>query len=204
MPTGEVVDRADGRPLAGVVVSDGLVVDAHRATTGRSRSRPGDDAEFVVVHGAVVASGSGRRLVRRRAQRRRRRAPLRAHGAPDAGERMPVRAGDRLHVSVDDGARLRPMIESGVDRTAGVDVTGASGAELRADLEADRRARRGPTSSPRPATSPTTANPRSSRRTGRRSPGVGVPVASVPGNHDHLSCLTREAIDEFFRELGGA
>src|SRR5947209_100499 len=28
--------------------------------------------------------------------------------------------------------------------------------------------------------------------------GLGVPVASVPGNHDHLSCLTRQAIEEFF------
>jgi outer membrane protein assembly factor BamB len=33
--------------------------------------------------------------------------------------------------------------------------------------------------------------------------GLGVPVASIPGNHDHLSCLTREAIDEFFGGWSG-
>ena len=30
--------------------------------------------------------------------------------------------------------------------------------------------------------------------------GLSVPVASVPGNHDHLSVLVRDAIDTFFRE----
>ena len=34
--------------------------------------------------------------------------------------------------------------------------------------------------------------------------GLGVAVASVPGNHDHLSVLVRDAIDAFFRELDWA
>ncbi|HEY8216993.1 MAG TPA: PQQ-binding-like beta-propeller repeat protein [Acidimicrobiia bacterium] len=197
MPTGEVVDGHDGRPLAGVAVSDGLVVARTEADGTFSIPRRAD-AEFVFVtvpstHRALegrwfadVRAGASDPL----------RFELQPGSTGSAGCRF-VQVTD-LHVSVDGGARLRPMIEAGVEAPAGIAVTGeTSGAELRADLELvverehpDFIAATGDLAD---------YGQREELAAYREAiTGLGVPVASIPGNHDHLSCLTREAIDEFF------
>jgi outer membrane protein assembly factor BamB/predicted MPP superfamily phosphohydrolase len=103
-----------------------------------------------------------------------------------------------LHVSVDGGARLQPMIHAGVVSPPGIIPTGeVSGEELRADLEliVEREA---------PdfvaATGDLADYGQEEELDAYREAitGLGVPVASVPGNHDHLSVLSREAITEFF------
>jgi outer membrane protein assembly factor BamB len=103
-----------------------------------------------------------------------------------------------LHVSVDAGARLRPMIEAGVDAPAGVAVTGeTSAADLRADLQ---RVVERVDPDFVVATGDLADYGQRDELVAYRGAiaALGVPVASIPGNHDHLSCLTREAIDEFF------
>jgi len=201
MPSGEVVDRDDGRALAGVGVSDGLTVT--RTGDDGTFSLPArDDAEFVWVtvpseYHALVPGWFVDVRDRDDAQRLRFALDPRIE-APRAGCRF-VQVTD-LHVSVDEGARLRPLIEAGVVAPPGVDVTGdTTAAELRADLE----------------TIVTRVAPDFIVATGDLADygqreeleayreaitDLGVAVASIPGNHDHLSVLTREAIDEFFSE----
>ncbi len=198
MPAGEVVDRSDGHPMTGVVVSDGLAVtrtDADGAFAFPERA----DAEcvFVSVPSSHIALEPGWFAdVRDRAT-----APIRFELEPRAGGASDgctfVQVTD-LHVSVDEGARLRPMIESGVIAPPGIHVTGeTSGPELRADLElvVERT---------RPdfivASGDLADYGQREELEAYRDAitGLGVPVASVPGNHDYLSVLSRAAIDEFF------
>jgi outer membrane protein assembly factor BamB len=197
MPTGEVVD-GDGRPLAGVVVTDGLAVTRTLAD-GTFALETRRDAEFVVVtvpstHRAL--DGRWWSDVRAGAHEPLHFELLPRDAGPADGCRF-VQVTD-LHVSVDEGARLRPMIEAGVDAPPGVAVTGeTSAADLRADLErvVERVA---------PdfvvATGDLADYGQRDELVAYRGAitGLGVPVASLPGNHDHLSCLTREAIEEFF------
>jgi outer membrane protein assembly factor BamB/predicted MPP superfamily phosphohydrolase len=200
MPAGQVVERGTGRPLAGVVVSDGLAV-AHTDADGGFSFPERADAEFVFVtvpstHLALepgwfvdVRSGSTE-LIRFELEPR-------PGGAADGCTFVQV---TDLHVSVDEGARLRPMIEAGVVAPPGIHVTGeVTGAELRTDLElvVERT---------RPdfivASGDLADYGQREELEGYRDAitDLGVPVASVPGNHDHLSVLTREAIDEFFAD----
>jgi hypothetical protein len=193
MPKGEVVDGADGRPLAGVPVSDGLTVvrtrdDGHFEISARA------DAEFVWVsvpstHQALrpgwfadVRGGAASLL----------RFELEPRPSDQIGRGCRFVQITDLHVSVDAGARLRPMIEAGVVAPPGIDVTGEVGAEeLRADLEliveraqADFVVATGDLAD---------YGQREELEAYRDAiTGIGVPVASVPGNHDHLSCLTRQ------------
>jgi len=130
VPAGRVVDHDDGSPIASVVVSDGLAV-TRSAADGTFALPERDDVEFVW---ACVPS---------------------THRALEPGWFVDVRGGvpaaidlvlakrdefvadgcrfvqvTDVHVSVDDGARLRPMIESNVTAPPGVRVTGeVSGAE---------------------------------------------------------------------------
>jgi outer membrane protein assembly factor BamB len=201
MPDGEVVDRNDGRPLADVVVSDGLAV-TRTADDGTFSLPARDDAEFVwvTVPSQYEALAPGWFVDVRGAAAEK---PLRFALGRRAEQ---TRTGCRfvqvtdLHVSIDEGARLRPLIEAGVVAPPGVDVTGDTTAtELRADLE----------------TIVARVVPDFIAATGDLADygqqeelevyrdaiaQLGVPVASVPGNHDHLSVLTRDAIDEFFGE----
>ncbi len=197
MPTGSVVDAADGHPIAGVVVSDGLAV-TRTLSDGSFTLADRTNAEFVFVtvpssHRALevgwfadVRGGVDRPL----------RFALTARDVVADGCRF-VQVTD-LHVSVDGGARLRPLIEAGVIAPDGIEVTGASnGPELRADLEVI-------VSRVQPefvmATGDLADYGQREELSSYRDAitGLGVPVGSVPGNHDHLSCLTREAITEFF------
>jgi outer membrane protein assembly factor BamB len=199
VPAGSVVDAADGRPLAGVVVSDGLAV-TRTGSDGSFWFTDRADAEFVFVtvpssHRALesrwfadVRGGADARL----------RFALTARDAVAAGCRF-VQVTD-LHVSVDGGARLRPLIEAGVVAPEGVEVTGASsGPELREDLElvVERAA---PDFIMATGDLADYGQPEELRAYRDAITGLGVPVGSVPGNHDHLSCLTRNAIAEFFAD----
>jgi outer membrane protein assembly factor BamB len=92
------------------------------------------------------------------------------------------------------------MIESNVVAPPGVRVTGEiTGAELRDDLEAIV-AREHPDFIA--ATGDLADYGQAEELVAYRAAitDLGVPVASVPGNHDHLSVLVRDAIDTFFRE----
>jgi outer membrane protein assembly factor BamB/predicted MPP superfamily phosphohydrolase len=201
MPDGEVVGRADGHPIAGIVVSDGLTVTRTR-DDGTFSVPARDDAEFVwvtvpsryqaLVPGWFVDVRDGAAA-----------EPLRFELEPRA---EPAQAGCRfvqvtdLHVSIDEGARLRPLIEAGVVAPPGVDVTGDTTAEeLRADLETIV-ARVAPDFVA--ATGDLADYGQREELEAYRDviAHLGVPVASIPGNHDHLSVLTRQAIDEFFSE----
>src|SRR2546430_14447242 len=198
MPAGEVVDRTGGQPLPDVEVSDGLAV-VRTGADGSFALADRADAEFVWVtvpssHRAlepgwfVDVRGGAESPLRFELQPRR-------EGAGDGCRFVQV---TDLHVSVDDGARLRPMIEAGVVAPPGIAVTGESNREeLRADLELIVQR-------VRPDFVMATGD---LADYGQREELVayhdaitdlGVPVGSVPGNHDHLSCLTREAITEFF------
>jgi hypothetical protein len=132
--TGQVVDRDDGRPLVGVPVSDGLVV-ARTSDDGTFSFPERGDAEYVWVtvpstHRALT--GSWFVDIRDHDGRPLRFELEQAPGAP--GCRF-VQVTD-LHVSVDRGAQLRPLIESGVHAPSGIAVTGEMTAdELRRDLE---------------------------------------------------------------------
>ena len=198
MPSGVVVEQGSGRSLSGIVVSDGLAVtrtDADGAFSFPERA----DAEFVFVsvpstHHALEAgwfaripSGEASTL----------RFELRPRADATSGAFRFVQVTD-LHVSVDRGERLQPMIHAGVVSPPGIVPTGeVSGAELRADLEliVEREA---------PdfiaATGDLADYGQEEELAAYRDAitGLGVPVASVPGNHDHLSVLSREAITEFF------
>jgi hypothetical protein len=183
-------------------VSDGLAV-TRTADDGIFSLATRDDAEFVWAtvpsHYQALAAGwfVDVRDAAATAAPLRLTLDLRAE-PPRAGCRF-VQVTD-LHVSVDQGARLRPLIEAGVVAPPGVDVTGdTTGAELRADLE---------TIVARVAPDFIVATgdladygQREELEVYRDAiTGLGVTVASLPGNHDHLSVLTREAIDEFFPE----
>jgi outer membrane protein assembly factor BamB/predicted MPP superfamily phosphohydrolase len=200
VPSGRALDQDDGSPIATVVVSDGLAV-----------TRTGDDGTFVLpdrddIEFVWVCVPSTHRALE----------PgwfvdVRA-GIPPAIEfalarrAEPVADGCRfvqvtdVHVSVDEGARLRPMIESNVVAPAGIRVTGeVSGAEFREDLEAIVARERPDFIA---ATGDLADYGQSEELVAYRDAitGLGVPVASVPGNHDHLSVLVRDAVDAFFRE----
>ena len=198
MPTGEVVERGSGRPLAGVMISDGLVV-TRTASDGSFSFAERPDAEFVfvTVPSSHVALESGWFA---------RVGPTPAAGWRFELEPRPDGASDRctfvqvtdLHVSVDEGARLRPMIEAGVVAPPGVQVTGeVSGAELRADLKLIVERVRPDFIA---ATGDHADYGQHEELEAYRDAvtGLGVPVASVPGNHDHLSVLSRAAIEAFF------
>src|SRR5262245_53304450 len=136
MPTGEVIDRATGEAVAGVAVSDGLAV-TRTAADGSFVLADRADTEFVWVtvpssHRALEAGwfadvrGGAASPIRFALDRR-------AEPARDGCRFVQV---TDLHVSVDDGARLRPMIEAGVVAPPGIAVTSESNRnELRADLE---------------------------------------------------------------------
>jgi outer membrane protein assembly factor BamB/predicted MPP superfamily phosphohydrolase len=199
VPAGSVVDAADGRPLAGVVVSDGFAV-TRTGSNGSFSFTDRTDAEFVFVsvpstHRALesgwfadVRGGADGAL----------EFALAARGDAGPGCRF-VQVTD-LHVSVDGGARLRPLIEAGVVAPEGVEVTGASsGAELRDDLALIVE-RVNPDFVMATGDLADYGQPEELRAYRAAITGLGAPVASVPGNHDHLSCLTREAISEFFAD----
>jgi outer membrane protein assembly factor BamB/predicted MPP superfamily phosphohydrolase len=198
VPAGEVVDAKDGRPLAGVVVSDGLDV-TRTGADGTFAFADRADAEFVFV--TVPSAYEALRPGWFADVRGRASGSLRFELEPRAGT---VPDGCRfaqvtdLHVSVDEGARLRPMIEAGVVAPPGIQVTGeVSADELRADLEIVI----GRTQPDFVVASGDLAD------YGQREEleayrdvitALATPVASIPGNHDHLSVLSREAIEEFF------
>jgi len=200
VPHGRVVDRDDGSSIASVVVSDGLAV-----------TRSGDDGTFTLPEREHVEFVWASVPSTHRALEPGWFVDVRT-GVPAALELRlvrrtePVRDGCRfvqvtdVHVSIDDGARLRPMIESNVAAPPGIRVTGeVSGAELREDLEAIV-AREHPDFIA--ATGDLADYGQVEELIAYRDAitGLGVPVASVPGNHDHLSVLVRDAIDTFFRE----
>ena len=137
MPGGQVVDRLDGRPLAGVVVSDGLAVTL-TADDGTFSVPERDDVEFVwvTVPSQYQALTPGWFAdVREDVGAAALRFALEPRAAPPRAGCRFVQVTD-LHVSVDEGARLRPLIEAGVVAPPGVDVTGdTTAAALRADLE---------------------------------------------------------------------
>jgi outer membrane protein assembly factor BamB len=200
VPGGVVKDRQSGQPLADVVVSDGIDV-TRTSAAGDFHLAHHPDAQFVWVtvpstHQALrpgwyadVRGGVGHPLSFDLEPRT---------GAVDGGCRF-VQVTD-LHVSVDAGARLRAMLEGGLGTPPGVQVTGeVTEAELRADL----------------GTMVASARPEFVVATGDLADygqreelaayrcvieELDVPVASVPGNHDHLSCLTPTAIQEFFAD----
>jgi outer membrane protein assembly factor BamB len=196
-----VIERDHGRPIGAVVVSDGLTVTRTRDDgTFTLPDRP--DAEFVW---ACVPSSH-------RALEPGWFVDVRA-SAPAAVELVlaqrtePVGDGCRfvqvtdVHVSVDDGARVRPIIESGVVAPPGVRVIGeVTGGELREDLEVIV-AREQPDFVAATGDLADYGQPEELVAYRDAITGLGVPVASVPGNHDHLSILVREAIDEFFRDF---
>jgi len=197
---GRVLDRDDGSPIAGVVMSDGLAA-ARSDDDGAFALPDHPDVEFVwaCVPSSHRALESGWFV------------DVRA-GAPAGIELAltrrtePVPNGCRfvqvtdVHVSVDDGARLRPMIESNVVPPPGIRVTGeVTGAEFRTDLEAIV-AREHPDFVA--ATGDLADYGQTEELEAYRDAitGLDVPVGSVPGNHDHLSVLVRDAIDQFFRD----
>jgi outer membrane protein assembly factor BamB/predicted MPP superfamily phosphohydrolase len=201
VPAGRVLDRDDGSPIAAVVVSDGLAVT--RSSDDGTFSLPDRaDAEFVwaCVPSTHCALEPGWFV------------DVRDDGSAPvdlvlARRREPVADGCRfvqvtdVHVSVDDGARLRPMIESNVVAPPGIRVTGeVSGAEFREDLEAIV-ARERPDFIAATGDLADYGQPEELVAYRAAITGLGVPVASVPGNHDHLSVLVRDAIDTFFREF---
>lgn len=198
VPNGTVVERSGDRPVPDVVVSDGI----HVVRTGADGAfvLPDDtDAQhvWVSVPSAHRAFAPGWYAdVRRHGM-----GPLRLVLEPRA---EPVRDGCRfvqvtdLHVSVDGGARLAPMLRSGVVPPEGVQVTGeTTSRELRDDLEAVVR-------SARPELIVATGDladygqPEELIAYREAITGIGVPVASVPGNHDQLSVLSAESIRAFF------
>lgn len=200
MPLGVVIDRANGQAIAGVAVSDGLVVE-RTAADGSFALPDRADAEFVwvTVPSAYRALERGWFADVRGGVRSALRFELEPRPEPARDGCRFVQVTD-LHVSVDDGARLRPMIEAGVTAPAGIAVTGESNRdELRADLELIVRR-------VRPdfvmATGDLADYGQREELEAYRDAitDIGVPVGSVPGNHDHLSCLTREAIETFFAE----
>jgi len=200
VPFGVVIDRARGEAIPGVAVSDGLAVTP-TAADGSFVLPDRADAEFVWVtvpssHRALEAGWFADLRGGAPAALRFELEP-RAETARDGCRFVQV---TDLHVSVDEGARLRPMIEAGVTAPAGITVTGESNSqELRADLELIVQR-------VRPdfvmATGDLADYGQRAELEAYRDAiaGLGVPVGSVPGNHDHLSCLTREAIEAFFAD----
>lgn len=198
MPTGQVVERGSENPLPDVVVSDGLAVT--RTQSDGSFSFPArDDAEFVFLTAPsshrALQSGWFAPVRDGAASSLRLELEQRPEGVADGCTFAQV---TDLHVSVDEGARLRPMIEAGIVSPPGIHMTGeTSAAHLRADLElvVDRA---------RPDFIAATGDladygqPEELEAYRGAITGLAVPVASVPGNHDHLSVLNRTAIDAFF------
>ena len=96
------------------------------------------------------------------------------------------------------------MIESNVVAPPGIRVTGeVSGPEFREDLEAIV-ARERPDFIAATGDLADYGQPEELVAYRNAITGLSVPVASVPGNHDHLSVLVRDAIDTFFREWATA
>jgi outer membrane protein assembly factor BamB/predicted MPP superfamily phosphohydrolase len=203
VPAGEVVDARDHKPLGGVVVSDGLMVTRTSADGGFAIPDR-DDAEFVFV--TVPSSHRALEPGWFAPVRDRGTSPLRFELArrdePSAVGCRFVQITD-LHVSVDNGARLRPMLTAGVVSPPGIDVMGEiDAADLRADL-GTILARTRPDFVV--ATGDLSDYGQRAELEAYRDvvAELDVPVASVPGNHDQLSCLTPEAIEAFFRDWPG-
>lgn len=195
MRGGIVVESGARRPLAGVVVSDGLAVTRTDAR-GRFALPARADAEFVFV----CAPASHEPL------RRPWYADVR--GAPTGDvelalhPRRDVRTGLRLvhvtdlHLAVG-GRRIGAMLTAGLGAPAGVDVTGETDPrELHDDLTAVVQRER-------PDLVVVTGDIADSGAHAELEAyravvdSLGVPVASVPGNHDYLSCMTDDAITAF-------
>jgi predicted MPP superfamily phosphohydrolase len=197
MPAGEVVDRS-GRPLADIVVSDGLGV-TRTGVDGSFAFEPRDDTEFVFA--TVPSTHRALEPGWFTSVREKSDTPIRLELDPrpdgaTAGCTF-VQVTD-LHVSVDEGARLRPMIEAGVVAPGGIQVTGeVSAAELREDLELIVERLR-PDFIAATGDLADFGQPEELEAYREAITGVGVPVASIPGNHDHLSVLSRESIEGFF------
>jgi outer membrane protein assembly factor BamB len=195
---GQVVSQREGRPLVGIVVSDGRAV-TRTADDGTFALDDGADVEFVFVtvpstHHALA--GEWFVDVRDGAPAQLRFALEPRGGAVPNGCRF-VQVTD-LHVSVDEGARLRPMIEAGVVAPPGIVPTGETSAgELRTDLELVIE-RCSPDFVAATGDLADYGQAEELEEYRGAITGLAVPVASVPGNHDHLSVLSRASIDAFF------
>ncbi|MFL6238190.1 MAG: PQQ-binding-like beta-propeller repeat protein [Actinomycetes bacterium] len=200
MPAGVVVDGHDGRALADVVISDGVAV-TRTAADGSFALPAHADAQFVWV----CVPSSHRALapgwfvdIRREVGNDPIRFVLEPRVEQTSGCHF-AQVTD-LHVSVDAGARLRPMLEGGLVAPPGVQVTGeTTSAELREDLEA-LVASAAPQFVVATGDLADYGQPEELAAYLAAIADLGVPVASVPGNHDHLSSLTRQAIEEFFAD----
>jgi outer membrane protein assembly factor BamB/predicted MPP superfamily phosphohydrolase len=200
VPEGRVLDRDDESPIPGVVVSDGLAVTRSR-DDGTFVLPDRADAEFVwaCVPSTHRALEPGWFVDVRGGAPSEVELALARRTEPVTNGCHFVQVTD-VHISVDDGARLRPMIESNVNPPSGIRVTGeVNAAEFRADLEVIV-AREQPDFIAATGDLADYGQPEELVAYRDAITGLGVPVASVPGNHDHLSVLVRGAIDEFFRE----
>jgi predicted MPP superfamily phosphohydrolase len=196
MRRGEVVEAGTGRPLASVIVSDGHTVVTTDAD-GRFTLPVHDDAEF--VHACVPAThvpSAGTWYADVRADDQP--VQLVLHPRPEIGS-GPVRIVQvtDLHVSVDGGERMRALLEGGVATPPGVHLTSeVDAAQLRADLD-DVVGREHPDLVLATGDLADYGMHEELRAYKAVVDAVDPPVVSVPGNHDYLSCMTREAIAEF-------
>jgi outer membrane protein assembly factor BamB len=200
--SGTVTDRASGRGLAGVAVSDGHTVTlTDDAGAWAIDLAPDAEFVFVTVPGTHMALRDFFVDVRDATARAAHHAFVltpRPDGRPERFRFVQV---TDLHLSVDEGAAFRALHERGVRTPTGVPVTGhATEDELRADLIDVARLE---TPAFIAATGDLANHGKAAelaaykRATDALDAATGIPTAHVPGNHDYLSELDTPLIERF-------